>query len=289
MTKQQFQLATFNRWCELSDEEREEFHYNYGLMQFIKNQPNYYECSNNTIGEFDELFKYMTIAMTHGYQAMIGTREIFDDSTNKTTVYVVLDYSDGYNEEYEIDVYNGQRNNDRTDASFYNYVQSQIEHPTNFIFIKNASDNDLMNKATEDSKMQRQNFYFYDTKYNELCNKTNVSITLVDLSNNSTTTTSIGFYDGQPNATKTQEQLQAYHDKQVTLMKLLDQIDSMEQIIRATNANEDEHILRVAEMQLEATSIVLDTMYDETYIAIVHTDGYKVLSAKEADYWMRLQ
>lgn len=63
---QQFQLNTFNKWCELSDDERE----------------------------------------------------------------------DGHTQRYEIDMYEGQPDNDRTNDCFTNYAENQLEHPTDFIFLK---------------------------------------------------------------------------------------------------------------------------------------------------------
>lgn len=65
--------------------------------------------------------------------------------------------------------------------------------------------------------MTKQNFYYLDTEYLQNCNKTQVQLTLVDFYDDVETTetkTLIGFYDGEPDETKTLKALQEYDSKQ---------------------------------------------------------------------------
>lgn len=139
---QQFQLNTFNKWCELSDDEREDYCHGCGLISFIEEQENYNDCFEELFDEelgyypFENLLTQMTTVMFHGYNVTIATYEVFSERACRTTVYIVTDYEDGHTQRYEIDMYEGQPDNDRTNDCFTNYAENQLEHPTDFIFLK---------------------------------------------------------------------------------------------------------------------------------------------------------
>lgn len=139
--------------------------------------------------------------------------------------------------------------------------------------------------------MTKQNFYYLNNEYLQNCNKTEVQLVLVDFYDDFETTetkTIIGFYDGEPDETKSLEALQEYDSKQRRLSELLDECDKLERMIHLSNIDGLEHMLHIAEMQVEAISIILDTAYDESYIQIVQVYEIKVLSAQAAFHWMRI-
>lgn len=139
--------------------------------------------------------------------------------------------------------------------------------------------------------MTKQNFYYLDTEYLQNCNKTQVQLTLVDFYDDVETTetkTLIGFYDGEPDETKTLKALQEYDSKQRRLAELLDECDKLERMIQLSNIDGLEHMLHIAEMQVEAISIILDTAYDESYVQIVQVYEVEVLNAQAAFHWMRI-